>query len=40
MIWLLLLLLCACEPDKPAPPAPDTVDAWEVVDPYGDNEEP
>lgn len=39
MIWLLLLLLCACEPDKP-PPAPDTVDAWEVVDPYGDNEEP
>lgn len=38
MIWLLLLLLCACEPDKPAPPAPDAV--AEVVDPYGDGEIP
>lgn len=37
MIWLLLLLLCACDPDKPAPRA----DAGaEVVNPYGDGETP
>jgi len=35
MIWLLLLLLCACDPDKPTPPSTDA--GAEVVDPYGDN---
>jgi hypothetical protein len=37
-VILICLLLCACEPDKPMPPAPDA--GADVVDPYGDGEGP
>lgn len=34
MIWFVLLLLCACDPDKPTAPQADA--SAEIVDPYGD----
>lgn len=36
VLALLLLLLCACDPDKPTAPQEDA--SAEIVDPYGDGE--
>lgn len=40
VLGLLMILLCACDPDKPQPTTQDATDSYEVIDPYGDNEYP